>query len=72
MYIMKLLKIKNVANKVDLSVSQIHAMRARGTFPKGFRLADSRSTRWLEKDIDDWIEKQLNTNKVAPRIRIKQ
>ena len=60
---MKLLKLKDVMEKTTMSRSTIYLRIKQGDFPKPFKLGggetSARSARWTDKQIDDWIEVQI-------------
>lgn len=52
---MKLLTIKQVIEKTELSRATVYRYLKKGIFPSPRRL-DSKTIRWIESDIIDWIE----------------
>lgn len=55
----RLLKIKDVENKVAFGRSKIYEMIKKGEFPKPIRIDNN--VRWKESVIDEWI-KNLEEN----------
>lgn len=51
---MRLLKIDQVKDKSGLCKTAIYEKMNDGTFPKQIKIG--RNSRWLEADIDTWIE----------------
>lgn len=56
---MRLLKIDQVKDKSGLCKTAIYEKMSDGTFPKQIKIG--RNSRWLEADIDTWIEEQIRT-----------
>lgn len=54
---MRLLKIDQVKDKSGLCKTLIYEKMNNGTFPKQIKIG--RNSRWLEAEIDAWIEKQV-------------
>jgi predicted DNA-binding transcriptional regulator AlpA len=56
----KLLKAKEVAGMLNISEAAVWKWTSEGTFPTPIRLSDNRkpATRWVEKDIEDWLEEK--------------
>ncbi len=50
----RLIDMHEIAMKIGYSRSAINRWRKAGTFPYG-RLYGSRTRRWLESEIDEWI-----------------
>ncbi len=50
----RVLRMKDLPNKVGLSEPQIFKMMREGSFPRSFRLTESASG-WLESTVDAWI-----------------
>jgi predicted DNA-binding transcriptional regulator AlpA len=52
------------------STSTIYVKMAGGTFPRSVEIQDGSGTkRWIESDVDEWIEKQIAASRseaVAP------
>ena len=57
----RLLRIDGVKTKVGYkSNSTIYAKMANGHFPQSIKINDgSGSVRWIESEVDDWIERQI-------------
>ncbi len=51
---MKILRMKDVIEKLGICRSSIYNLIKEGDFPAGFRI-HKQSVGWLESDIDDWI-----------------
>lgn len=56
---MRLIRLKQVLDKVGLEKSAIYERIGRGEFPKQISLG-GRSVAWLESDIDAWILERMN------------
>lgn len=55
---MRLIKIKEVMNKTDLSRSSIYKFIAQGEFPKPVQLGVKRVA-WVESEIHEWIQLRI-------------
>jgi prophage regulatory protein len=51
----KALRRKQVEEKTGRSTSWLYEAMAQGKFPRPIR--DGRSVRWLESEIDEWLDK---------------
>lgn len=60
----RILRIRDVSERVGFSKSQIYKLVGRGMFPKGFKLS-ARATGWLETDVEGWIQSRINRNQLA-------
>jgi predicted DNA-binding transcriptional regulator AlpA len=58
----RLLTREEVENRVGHSCSWIYAMVAKRAFPAPIRLQGTTSVRWLESEIDHYIELQVELN----------
>jgi len=54
----KLIRAKEVAKKVTLSVSHIYRLARDGKFPKPRKLSANTSV-WLEEEVEQWINERL-------------
>ena len=59
----RLLRFKQVLNKVPFSKAHLYALIRDGKFPKQTKLG--RNSFWLESEIDQWID-DLTNQEVAP------
>ena len=57
----KLIRAKEVAKKVTLSVSHVYRLARDGKFPKPRKLS-ANTTVWVEEEIDQWINERLGLN----------
>ncbi|MBI9092599.1 MAG: AlpA family transcriptional regulator [Desulfobacterium sp.] len=55
---MKILRCKEVENKVGLRHTKLYMMMNEGTFPKPIRLGP-RSVGWVESEIDEWLLEKI-------------
>lgn len=60
----KILRRKQVEERVGLSCSTIYAGIAAGTFPKPIQLG-AQSVGWLESDISDWLDERIAASRGA-------
>jgi prophage regulatory protein len=58
----RLLKMRDVVQKVGLSKSQILRMERAGTFPSAI-LISTRARRWLEGEVDVWVEERVRESR---------
>lgn len=54
---MRLIRLKEVMERVQLSKSTIYKMMANGEFPHKLSLGE-RASAWVEHEVDEWINKQ--------------
>jgi prophage regulatory protein len=50
----RIIRIKNLPDKVGLSKSSIMRMVKEGTFPQPIQISEG-AIGWLEAEVDDWI-----------------
>lgn len=62
---MKILRLNDVKEITGLSRSSIYLMIKRSEFPQNIALNNYRAVGWLDKDIQDWIEKKITSSKLA-------
>lgn len=63
----RLIRRKEVQDKVGLGASSIYAMMKQGKFPKCLSLSERRVA-WIESDIDKWIAEQIATHRATSAI----
>lgn len=53
----KILRLKQVLERIGISRAQIYVLMGEGLFPKNFSLSgpNGRSVGWLESDVSEWI-----------------
>ena len=51
----RILRIREVTDRIGVARSTIYEWQSRGTFPASVPLGE-RSIGWLESDVDKWIE----------------
>ena len=56
---MKVLKVKQVAEEINVSVPQIYRLVSIGSFPKPIKLGE-RSSGWLITEIDAWLQSRVD------------
>lgn len=52
---MRLIRLKEVMGRVQLSKSTIYKMMANDEFPHNLSLGE-RASAWVEHEVDEWIE----------------
>lgn len=55
----RILRRQQVEEKTGLARSTIYKRMATGNFPKQINLGGARAVGWLESDIDDWIDTNM-------------
>ncbi len=61
----RLLRLRDVCDKVGLSRSTVYFLESRGLFPGRVKLG--RATAWSELEVDRWIEAALSER--APKVQ---
>ena len=56
---MKVLKIKQVAAEINISVPQVYKLVSLGRFPKPIKLGE-RGSGWLITEIDAWLQSRVD------------
>ena len=54
----KILKVKQVAEEINISVAQVYKLVSLGRFPKPIKLGE-RGSGWLRIEIDAWLESKI-------------
>ena len=54
----KILKVKEVASEISISVPQVYKLVSLGRFPKPIKLGE-RGSGWLRIEIDAWLESKI-------------
>ena len=55
---MKVLKVKQVAKEISVSVPQVYKLVSLGRFPKPIKLGE-RGSGWLITEIDAWLQSRV-------------
>ena len=55
----KVLKVKQVAEEINVSVPQVYKLVSLGRFPKPIKLGE-RGSGWLTSEIDDWLQSRVD------------
>ena len=55
----KILKVKQVAEELNVSVQQIYKLVSKGRFPKPIKLGE-RGSGWLTSEIDAWLQSKVD------------
>jgi prophage regulatory protein len=56
---MKVLKVKQVAEEINVSVPQVYRLVSIGRFPKPIKLGE-RGSGWLTSEIDAWLQSRVD------------
>ena len=59
----KLLSIENVLDATGFKKSTMYRWISEGRFPKPIKIGNSRSSRWIDKDVEQWINEQISSHK---------
>jgi prophage regulatory protein len=54
------LRCVDVMRRTGLSKSAVYSLAVHGKLPKPAKLAGTRSLRWIEHEIDEWIRQQVD------------
>ena len=58
----RIVRMRQVADKLGLSASHIYALIGRGRFPRPFTVIPGGQARgWLESDVNAWIARRSET-----------
>ena len=57
--ISKILKVKQVAEEINVSVPQVYKLVSLGRFPKPIKLGE-RGSGWLTTEIDAWLQSRVD------------
>lgn len=58
----RVLRMRDLPQKVGFRPSTIYEMVAAGRFPRPFKLVSGgRASGWLESDIDAWLDKRVRS-----------
>jgi prophage regulatory protein len=53
---LRILRHRDVSEKIGVSPSRLYSLIAEGSFPRPFSITPSgRAVGWLERDVDGWI-----------------
>jgi len=58
----RVLRMRDLPQKVGFRPSTIYEMVATGRFPRPFKLVSGgRASGWLERDIDAWLDERVSS-----------
>ena len=60
----RILRMKEVAARVNLCKAMIYRLQAQGDFPKSIKLSQ-RATGWYEHDVEAWLAARTSNNASA-------
>ena len=55
----KVLKVKQVATEINVSVPQVYKLVSLGRFPKPIKLGE-RGSGWLTSEIEAWLQSKVD------------
>jgi prophage regulatory protein len=55
----RILKVKQVAEEINVSVAQVYKLVGLGRFPKPIKLGE-RGSGWLTTEIDAWLQSRVD------------
>ncbi|ABQ54206.1 helix-turn-helix transcriptional regulator [Legionella pneumophila] len=59
----KILKLPEVKERTAISRSRIYNLISEGLFPKPILLGGARAVGWIESEINEWIEQQIDASR---------
>ena len=60
----RILKAREVAERVSISTSQVYRLARDGRFPEPVKITENRSG-WLETEVDQWIDECIRRSRLA-------
>ncbi|MBA1445764.1 MAG: AlpA family transcriptional regulator [Chromatiales bacterium] len=60
---MKILRLQKVTDLVGLKRSSIYNLMAEGRFPKSITLGGKRAVGWIDQEVNDWLEQQIEASR---------
>lgn len=60
----RILKAKEVAERVSISTSQVYRLARDGRFPQPVKVTENRSG-WLETEVDQWIDECIRRSRLG-------
>lgn len=60
----RILRAKEVAERVSISTSQVYRLAREGKFPEPVKITENRSG-WLETEVDQWIEDCIRRSRLS-------
>ena len=60
----RILKAKEVAERVSISTSQVYRLVRDGRFPEPVKITENRSG-WLETEVDQWIDECIRRSRLG-------
>ena len=60
----RILKAKDVAERVSISTSQVYRLARDGRFPQPVKITENRSG-WLETEVDQWIDECIRRSRLG-------
>ncbi|MGA2171263.1 MAG: AlpA family phage regulatory protein [Terracidiphilus sp.] len=64
----KMLKLRNVLDKIPYSKAKLYELIAKGKFPEQLHLGGSGSF-WLEEEVEEWLEGHIAAERA---VRVKK
>lgn len=58
----KLLNVEAVLSSTGFTKPTMYRWIKEGKFPKPIKIGNSRSSRWVDKDIEQWINDQISNH----------
>jgi prophage regulatory protein len=60
----RILKAREVAERVSISTSQVYRLARDGRFPQPVKITENRSG-WLETEVDQWIDECIRRSRLG-------
>ena len=55
----RILKVKQVAEEINVSVAQVYKLVSLGRFPKPIKLGE-RGSGWITTEVDAWLQSRVD------------
>ncbi len=59
---MRIIKAKEVADKLSISVAYVHILSNKGKLPKPIRVSEGRLG-WIESEVEDWMRELVQSQR---------
>ena len=61
----KILRMQQVIERTGLKKSSIYNLKSEGRFPDSVSLGGKRAVGWIEEEINEWLNKQIQASRKA-------
>lgn len=66
----KILRLPDVKTRTGLPRSTIYLQISKGTFPAPIKLGGERSVGWIESEIDEWLNQQIEKRQLKDKAKL--